>query len=452
MTEILRKVHNTIKYNDLLFNGESVLVALSGGADSVCLLKILCMFRDEFNIKIYAAHLNHMLRGVDAENDAKFAENVCSELDVPFYLKKVDVLQYAKEHSQSTEEAGRNIRYSFFADLCREYKIDKIATAHNLNDNVETVLMRFIRGTGITGLGGIPYVNGNIIRPILDLTRQEVEQFLNETNTSFVTDKTNFEDIYHRNRIRLSLIPEIENKYNKNFKDTLASNIINYKEASDFLKKTIDDKVNSLIVKKKGYAYLVQDKFNNEHNYVKSSVIYNLIDYMSKTKQCTSKAVREIVTLAKQKNGKIDFSKELSIYIMYNRIYFVKKKEIKDFCYTLENDNNIYIPEIDTTIKFEVVDKKEKCNNSVFLDIDMISGKTIKIRNRKNSDAFIPSGMTGKKKLKDYFIDEKIPVFLRDEIPLILADDEIIAVGILRENEKYKVTDKTKQFFKIEFI
>ncbi|MBR6645957.1 MAG: tRNA lysidine(34) synthetase TilS, partial [Clostridia bacterium] len=202
MSEILDKVCKTIEKHNLLTFGDSVLCALSGGADSVCLLRVLCLLKEKYDLKIFAAHINHMLRGESADSDEEFAKELCKNFDVPFYSKKIDVLKYAKEHSQSTEEAGREVRYNFFYELCDTYNINKIATAHNLNDNTETVVMRFIRGTGINGLSGIPYKNNNIIRPILDLSRKEIEAFLKDENISFVTDKTNFEPVYFRNKVR----------------------------------------------------------------------------------------------------------------------------------------------------------------------------------------------------------------------------------------------------------
>ena len=213
--DILQKVKISIEKKDLLKNGDSVLVALSGGADSVFLLNIMLLLKDEFNLSIYAAHINHMLRGKEADYDEEFCRTLCKKNDIKLFTHRADVALIAKETSVSEEVAGRNVRYTFFNEILEKENIQKIATAHNFDDNIETVFMRFIRGTGISGLCGIPYKNNNIIRPILDIKRSEIEDFLSECNADYVTDKTNFEQIYTRNKIRLGIIPEIEKNINR---------------------------------------------------------------------------------------------------------------------------------------------------------------------------------------------------------------------------------------------
>ena len=243
---MLKKICNTIDKHNMLIYGDSVLAALSGGADSVCLLISLCKLKEKYNLSVFAAHLNHKIRGEEADSDEMFAMNLCEKLGVPFFSKSEDVLKYAKDNSLTSEEAGRVLRYEFFDEICNKHSISKIATAHNLNDNTETVMMRFIRGSGINGLCGIPYVNGNIIRPLLDIKRAEIETFLDAENQDYVTDKTNKEPIYFRNKVRLNLIPEIEREYNPNFKETLSSNISLYRDAAGFLESIVSQKTEEL--------------------------------------------------------------------------------------------------------------------------------------------------------------------------------------------------------------
>lgn len=450
MSEILDKVCKTIEKHNLLTFGDSVLCALSGGADSVCLLRVLCLLKEKYDLKIFAAHINHMLRGESADSDEEFAKELCKNFDVPFYSKKIDVLKYAKEHSQSTEEAGREVRYNFFYELCDTYNINKIATAHNLNDNTETVVMRFIRGTGINGLSGIPYKNNNIIRPILDLSRKEIEAFLKDENISFVTDKTNFEPVYFRNKVRLSLIPEIEEKYNQNFTDNLALNILNYRETADYLKAVTEEKIKTLVHFEKNYAFVDVDDFLKEHDYIKSSVVYTLLSRFDKEKQATAQSVSEILEMINTGKGRVDFSKNLFISVNYGKFFLVINKENKPYSYTLGKLCKVCIEECDKEISFGITGKKEKKKNCIFLDYEKTKNKKMVIRNRKDGDVFSPSGLGGTKKLKEYFIDEKIPVFLRDNIPLIVIDGEIACVGTMRVSEKFKPNGNTNNFLRIE--
>lgn len=447
MSQLLTKICKTIEKNCMINAGDSILVALSGGADSVCLLTALCQLRGKFEITVYAAHLNHMLRGKDADDDEKFAENLCAKLNVPFFSKKADVNKFAKENSLTSEEAGRKLRYDFFSQLCEKHSIDKIATAHNSNDNAETVVMRFIRGTGIKGLSGIPYINGNIIRPLLDVSRKEIEGFLAENGQAFVTDKTNKEPLYFRNKVRLCLIPEIEKKYNPNFSETISSNITSYSSAADFLSKAADEKAKALINREKNYLYIDTEKLLKEHDYIISSVIINAIEMACVNKQITSKAINDIAEMAKKGRGLYEFSKELTVFAIYNKLYFVNNNP-EPFSVVVEDFEKIYIPECDKLITFTNVSEKNK--KGVYIDADKLSDKKITVRSRKDGDSFFPSGMKGKKKLKDFFIDEKIPVFLRDEIPVFLADDEIFCVGQMRVSENYKADKNTTSILKIE--
>jgi len=198
-----------IKHN-LFSYGDSILVAVSGGADSICMLDVLVSLKEEFQIKISVAHLNHMLRGEEAYRDEKFVQSICKAYQVPYHVTRIDITKLSADKRCSVEEAGRIARYEFFQQLKAEYNINCIATAHNKNDNVETVLMRLMRGTSIHGLGGIPSKNDSgVIRPLLHATREEIEGYIRSHNLSYVVDRTNLENSYTRNKIRNQLLPYI---------------------------------------------------------------------------------------------------------------------------------------------------------------------------------------------------------------------------------------------------
>ena len=198
------------KFNHFLIDyGDDVVVALSGGADSVCLLyNMLSLWERGYIETLTAVHCNHGLRGEEADRDEQFCKNLCDKLKIHLYCEKIPVMEYAKEHSLSLEEAGRNLRYKTF----EKYRMGgKIATAHNKKDNAETVIFNLIRGTSLAGMGGIPIMRDAIIRPLLDVSREEIEEYLKEIGADYVTDHTNLETKYSRNKIRLSIIPEMEN-------------------------------------------------------------------------------------------------------------------------------------------------------------------------------------------------------------------------------------------------
>ena len=184
----------------------SVTVALSGGADSMCLLDALCELKSEFNIDLTAAHVNHMLRGSEADADEEFAKKVCGNYGVPIFAERINVAEYAAKHGMGTEEAARFLRYRYLMSVCGDY----LATAHNENDNAETVLLNVTRGCGVHGLSGIPEKRGKIIRPLISVSRAEIENYTACKNIKYVTDKTNFCEDYSRNRIRRTVLPELE--------------------------------------------------------------------------------------------------------------------------------------------------------------------------------------------------------------------------------------------------
>jgi len=204
---VTEAVRETIARHDMIQAGDTVTAGLSGGADSVCLLLVLNELSRQMKFTLRAVHVNHCLRGDESERDERFCERLCERLEIPLSVFRVNVTEYAEESGKSTEEAARVLRYEAFEkSACG----GKIATAHNKNDNAETVLFNIVRGTGIKGLGGIPYVRGNIVRPLLDVSRSEIEAFLKESGQEYVTDSTNLTEDYSRNKLRRSVIPQLE--------------------------------------------------------------------------------------------------------------------------------------------------------------------------------------------------------------------------------------------------
>ena len=201
---MLNKVKKTIADNNMFSAGDKVLVALSGGCDSVC----LCLVLKELNIDFAVAHLNHSIR-TEADSDEEFCREFAKQLNVDFYTEKKDIPKIAKEEGVSQEVAGRNARYDFFNKLCKEKNFSKIAVAHNLNDNAETVILNLLRGSGLKGLCGIPKTRDKIIRPLIDVSRSEIEEFVKNKGQEFVTDKTNFSNDYTRNKIRNNVIDKL---------------------------------------------------------------------------------------------------------------------------------------------------------------------------------------------------------------------------------------------------
>ncbi len=441
--------------------GDSVIIALSGGPDSVCLLHMLHSLKDKLGIQLYAAHINHCLRGNEADEDEQYVKDVCEKFDVELFVKRINVKKIASEKGISSEMAGREVRYDFFEELMIELNADKVALAHNANDQAETVFMRFIRGTGLKGLMGIKYIrDGVYIRPILKLMRSEIELYCDTMKLKPKIDKTNYERIYSRNKIRLDLIPYIEENFNKNiintvirFSDTVSVDE-NYLEkiAYDNFQKYCKNKKNKVIIKKEAFfleeAILtrvirlsIEAVVGNLNNFQKSN-IYDLIDLQ---KNSTGKKIYMPSSLVAYNNyDDIELSKKDSL----QNCTFSDEKKV----YKLELNKTNIIDELDIRITLEVCGNDKAIYNDKKLiksfNFDNINNDII-LRYRKNGDKFYPLGMKGRKKLKDFFMDLKISKEERNNIPLICFDDEIAWVVGYRISEKYRITNTTKQILRI---
>ena len=248
------KVLETIKKYNLIENGDKLVLGVSGGPDSISMLNILNDIRNDKNLHmefdIIVAHVNHMIRE-EAKDDEKFVEDFCKKIGVPFYSKSIDVQKIANNNKIGTEEAGRNSRYEFFDEILKNTNSNKIAIAHNKNDKVETIIMNMLRGSGIAGLKGIePIKNNKYIRPLIECERFEIEQYCKENNIDARIDRTNFENIYTRNKVRNVVIPYIKQEFNPNIIQTMdrLSELVN--KDNENLKKTIKNKYKKIIIKK----------------------------------------------------------------------------------------------------------------------------------------------------------------------------------------------------------
>lgn len=427
--DILKIAGKTVKTHNMLEKNDRVLVGLSGGADSTALLHVLCELKDEYNLDIAAAHINHSLRET-ADRDMYFCEKLCRKLGIKLYCLTADIKGGAEKSGMSCELYARQVRYDYFDSL----GFDKIATAHNKNDVAETLLFNFMRGTSIRGLSGIPYKRGNIIRPMLDIKKEDIISFCKESGYEFVTDETNFEAVYSRNKIRLNMIPEIERDFNSGFVDVVTKNAKLFREDSDFLD----------LLAQEAYDGTVTKESLEKHEMPIKRRILELYwqEATGDTQNLSVTYIDDIILLLeKNKTGsKIDLPQSFEAVLEYGKLIIRKKTEKKDFEYTIFPDSILKIHETGKTLSIYKTDK----GGDIYLD----GNENLTVRNRRRGDVFYPVGMNGRKKLSDYFTDKKIPSHMRDEIPVILKDGDIVSVGTMRADRRF--LDKTKNAYKIE--
>lgn len=405
---------------------DKVLIALSGGKDSVALFFFLTKYLSKLKIKLFAVHVNHMLRGEDADKDQAFCEDLCKQHNVKLFVKKIDVKSIAKLNSKSVEEAAREIRYQYFKEICDEYNIDKIATAHTASDNTETVIYNISRGSGTKGICGIPPIRDNIIRPLIFCTKEDTEEYCISNSVSFCTDKTNFENCYQRNNIRLNVIPQLK-KRNSSIDNSVSK--LSYIARCD---RKLIEHIASEFVNKFDYALPLEETaqlFEDEkmlscaHEIlcIKSGIIVPFDIFM----QCRS------VIISRKTGKRVKIAADVYLVIDYDKIKFEKERQSFEYC---------EIPlTLNKTIKFAnatqitLLRQKEAINykninnltKKATLNFGTIYGD-IFVRKKLDGDSYIAGGMT--RSVKKFFSDNKISRGARDCYPIICDSKGIIWV------------------------
>lgn len=426
---ILKIAADTIKEHRLIEKNDRILIGLSGGADSTALLHILCAVKDEYNLTLACAHINHGLRKT-ADRDMLFCKDLCEGLGIEFFCLTADIKGGAEKAGMSEELYARNVRYNYFNSL----GFDKIATAHNKNDAAETLLFHFMRGSSVKGLSGIPYRRGNIIRPLLDIKKEDIIAFCKENGYDFVTDETNFEAVYSRNKIRLNLIPEIEKEFNPNFVDVVTRNARLFAEDSDFLES---------LAKERYSGEIETEKFNTENPAIQRRLLQLHWRSSAQTAENLPLVYADAILELAEKNrtgSKIDLPGGFEAKIQYGRLIIQKKTEKIRFEYKIYPEKILNIAETGKNVLIRKVSGKG--------DFYLENTEGLTIRNRRTGDVFYPSGMTGRKKLSDFFTDKKIPTEKRDEIPILLKDGAIVSVGGIRSDRRF--CDSSNIAYKIE--
>ena len=330
---MLEKVLKTIKKYNLIENGDKIVLGVSGGPDSICMLNILNDIRNDkklhMEFDIIVAHVNHLIRE-EAKEDEIFVENFCKKINVPFYSKSIDIQKIANNNKMGTEEAGRDARYSFFDEVLGVTNSNKVAIAHNKNDKVETMIMNLLRGSGIVGLKGIePVKNNKYIRPLIECERFEIEQYCKCNKIDARIDRTNFENIYTRNKIRNVVIPYIKSEFNPNIIETMdrLSHLI--KEEDDFLNSLVADKYNELLINEYNKEIVLDlKKFNKQEKVIKSRLLlYTITRLFGSSKGIEKIHIEDVIKLCKNNIGNkyLTPNKNIKILVKNSKIYFINQ-------------------------------------------------------------------------------------------------------------------------------
>ena len=439
--KLFREILNINKKYNLIESNDIIVVGFSGGPDSVFLVEMLKKLQHFFNFKIYLVHINHLLRGEDADSDENFSFEYAKKNNLEIFIKRIPVKEIAKEIGKTLEEVGREERYKFFSEIYEKVRATKIATAHNKDDQIETFLFRLIRGTSLQGLEGIKIKNNNVIRPISEIYKKDILEYLNKNEIQYKIDKTNFENEFTRNSIRLDLIPFIEERYNIKFKDKIFSLIKEIRENNQNNSLNLSDYTDS-----ENRIILEKTKFLS--NFDKKNLLSLFLN--KKNIEVNRNKIDEINSLIKS-NGtkKIDLDKTYRVVKDYTHLYIEEKKQD----YTINNSTiQLKIPseqvfnnfKISVEIAKNLYIPKEK--NQYLLDT--LYNDIIEIRYRKEGDRiFLDENHS--KKIKEIFIEQKIPKDIRDRIPIFLYNNNIFWIYNVKKAYIPKIDQDISKLVKV---
>lgn len=427
-------VIKTIEKFNMLSDGDSVAVALSGGADSVCLLLSLVEISRKLNISVSALHVNHCLRGIESDNDEIFCHKLCQKLGIPIISQKFDVSGYAQKNKLSIEQAARNIRYDFFKEHTENIKL---ATAHNANDNAETVIFNLARGTGIKGISGIPPVRDNIIRPLIEITRDEIESFLSVKGQDFVTDKTNLTDDYTRNKIRHHVIPTLLSVNSSLFK-TMTNTSENFRTDNDFLEEFSQTTFEQCMTSE-GLCGL--EKF---HTAVRHRCISKFLELNNI--EISHRRISDIDDICLG-GGKINICKDTYIISENNKLYIkhtVTHDLPCDVSYPLKSGITEFKGK-NVIISFKSINERKA--DTIVIDADCIKNNAV-IRNRRPGDKIKINGNSFTSSVKKLF-NSRFEKDERDSICFIADDEGPLFIENIGIAGRAAITECTKNIMEI---
>ncbi len=435
-----RTVKQYIADNDLLSAKAKYLVALSGGADSVCLLRLLL----ELGYNIEAAHCNFRLRGEESDRDETFCKTLCKQLDVTLHIAHFDTRTYAALHKVSIEMAARDLRYNYFSQLVQDLSFDGVCVAHHKDDSVETVLLNMVRGTGIEGLKGIAPRNGIVLRPLLCTDRQELEQYLAAIHQDYITDSTNMEDDVQRNKLRLNVIPLLKT-VNPAASENIAKTAKRVDDALRILGKAISD-AKQRVAEEKNNTQVISIKL------LLSELSPELILWeLLKDKGFISAQVEQIFTNLNLRiqSGREWLSKTHALLI--DRDCIIVEPLTTEVCKQLVvPETGVYVYDEKQKLSFNIVDIDNefvltKTSDCVCLDAAKVRFPLV-VRRVKQGDTFVPFGMKGRKLLSDFLTDRKMSLFQkRRQLVVADADDNIVWVVGLRPDNNFCITKESHQ-------
>lgn len=465
----------------MLHAGDSVLVGVSGGPDSVALLHALLNLAGRFSLRLGVAHLNHCLRGGCSDRDADFVAALARKLNLPCFIEKQNVGEYQRQNKLSLEEAARLIRYAFLEKIAEQKRYAKIALGHHADDNAELILMYLLRGSGLLGLSGIPPVrDGKFIRPMIRTTRAEILDFLALQEAGYVCDASNDDTRFMRNRIRRNLIPVLKNDYNPKIIEALNRLGAIAESEEEWTREIITSLFEKLVISRSDEMLILSaGELNTHHLAAKRRLVRKAIETVKgDLRRITLSHIDSVIAhLAGNGDGKsLDLPDRIRISLKNGNVYIVREKKalrtvrVK----TVEEAPLVFeyrvvgigvepepvicrIAETGMMLKFSqtgplvFTDIHQAGHRFAFFDMDKLSFPLI-VRNFRPGDRFVPLGLRGSQKVKNFFINRKVPRSKRNKCPILLSQDKIIWIAGYEIDDTVKVESSSRNILKVELL
>jgi tRNA(Ile)-lysidine synthase len=454
---LIAKVTKAIKDHDMLSPGDRVVVAVSGGPDSVCLLSVLRELAPELGLSLHVAHLDHRFRGKQSADEALFVTELAKKLGLPATVDAIDVPAYCRDRGLSAPAGARDVRYAFLSRVAREVHASRIATGHTASDQAETFLLRLLRGAGLSGLSSIPPVRETIIRPLIAVTREEVEEYLRRSDISSVTDPSNAKPVYARNRVRLELLPALK-RFNPRIVETLSSETALLREEDDALDALIAPIAAKILAHDGPTVRMDRNGLLSQLPAVRRRILRRVFRSLAGgdaalTLAQTDDALRFLEHAASGRAMELPAGFELER--SYDSFVVTTRRIRKDISIPLNLPGTTEVATFGLVV--ETVLREASSTGAVEgnylwqaeFDYAKIVPPLI-LRNRRDGDRFRPAGMDGRtKKLQDYFVDEKIPVGSRDSTLLLCSGGDIAWVVGMRTDERFLLRPGTERVLEV---
>ncbi|MDB4205082.1 tRNA lysidine(34) synthetase TilS [Polaribacter sp.] len=442
---MLQKLSHILQQNFPFLKDKKLLIAISGGIDSVVLTHLLSVLN--FNISL--AHCNFNLRNTASDLDTVFVKELAEKLQIKCFTTSFQTAKIAKENKKSTQITARNLRYTWFQETLQAHHFDFVLTAHHADDNLETFLINLTRGSGLDGFTGIPEVNGNIIRPLLKFSRNEIESFAKENGILWREDQSNASTKYVRNKIRHKILPVLK-EINPSLLETFSKTIEHLKESAQIIDDSIEKISKNVVLKENGIAKFKVDKLQQLSN--PKAYLYQLL------KTYNFSEFNDIYNLLSAQSGKQVFSKthvllkDRDVLILSKRENLSEDQKAQEVTFSISKNTAKITTPVHLTLE-EVTEQSIQNKNTIYVSKESLKHPLI-VRKWENGDYFYPAGMQGKKKLSKYFKDEKLSLLEKQNTWLLCsADDSIIWIIGMRKDNRFKIETKTsKTYFKITFL